>query len=254
MTQAANRWIQIYARKPAAKARLICFHHTGGSAQFYRGWDKYLPANIELCAVQFPGRGARMDEEPITRLHEMVAQVHANLSPLMDKPCLFLGNSFGCIVAYVWIRHLRKIGGPLPRHFFVLACIAPHLEAPDLSFGGEKGGLSLDSIQKAYGGLPDILLKDAQFAEMMARIFLADLEMIRSSRYEPEAPLPVPISAYGGSEDVRVNEASLKEWAKHTTREFRSMTFPGAHFFLEKSIEPFMKEFNRELDAIVSGL
>lgn len=247
MAELAGKWLQVFQPKSGAKARLVCFHHSGGAAQFYKPWDKFLPPEVELCAVQLPGRGTRMDEEPLTDLGKVLDEVDSRLSFLFDKPVFLLGNSFGSIVAFAWMRRLRKEGRPLPVRFYILSCIAPHIDAPDLDFVEEGGKFSLENIQKAYGGLPDVLLKDKQFAEMVAKILLADIRLIRNSRYVDEPPIAVPFTAYGGEEDGRVSSLALEDWRKHTSAAFRSMRFPGAHFFLDKSMEPFMRDFVCEL-------
>ena len=42
--------------------RLFCLPYSGGSAMFYARWRRLLPAWIDVRPVEWPGRGARMDE------------------------------------------------------------------------------------------------------------------------------------------------------------------------------------------------
>jgi len=42
--------------------RLFCFPYAGGTAAVFRNWPRYLPAEIEVCAVQYAGRGGRIAE------------------------------------------------------------------------------------------------------------------------------------------------------------------------------------------------
>jgi surfactin synthase thioesterase subunit len=44
--------------------RLICLPYAGGSAATYISWARSLPAEVELIALQPPGRGSRMAEMP----------------------------------------------------------------------------------------------------------------------------------------------------------------------------------------------
>ena len=40
--------------------RLICFPYAGGGPSLFRGWPLELSQQVEVCAVQLPGREARM--------------------------------------------------------------------------------------------------------------------------------------------------------------------------------------------------
>src|SRR5262245_53800307 len=52
--------------------RLYCFPCAGGSPASYRAWQAKVDPAIEICAVQLPGRGARLHEKPLTELGELV--------------------------------------------------------------------------------------------------------------------------------------------------------------------------------------
>ena len=55
-------------RQPSAQGaprlRLVCFPFAGGTAALYRRWRDALPATVEVCAVELPGRGLRIGEPP----------------------------------------------------------------------------------------------------------------------------------------------------------------------------------------------
>ena len=61
---AAYAWVTRSVPNPNAKLRLFCFPYAGGGASIYRGWPDELPHEIEVCAVQLPGRETRMHEQP----------------------------------------------------------------------------------------------------------------------------------------------------------------------------------------------
>ncbi|WP_258719593.1 thioesterase II family protein, partial [Bradyrhizobium sp. PRIMUS42] len=42
--------------------RLLCLPYSGGSAMFYARWRRLVPSWIDVRPVEWPGRGARMDE------------------------------------------------------------------------------------------------------------------------------------------------------------------------------------------------
>jgi medium-chain acyl-[acyl-carrier-protein] hydrolase len=51
--------------RPAADVRLICFCYAGGTAGLYSSIAKSLPAWIELCVVELPGRASLLMEKPL---------------------------------------------------------------------------------------------------------------------------------------------------------------------------------------------
>ena len=56
MTPAMNDWLMCSRPRPDARVRLFCFPHAGAGASVYRRWPAGLPADVELWAIQAPGR------------------------------------------------------------------------------------------------------------------------------------------------------------------------------------------------------
>src|SRR5204863_8481508 len=88
-------WIRGLAPNPRAKLRLFCFHYAGGSASIFRAWPSALPGEIEVCAVQLPGREARLREPSFTRLPEVIQALAPALRPYFTLPFAFFGHSLG---------------------------------------------------------------------------------------------------------------------------------------------------------------
>ena len=64
-------WLCRFASRPHSRLRLLCFPHAGGSAAIFRGWTDALP-DLDVCAVQLPGRAARHREQPLTSISAIV--------------------------------------------------------------------------------------------------------------------------------------------------------------------------------------
>ena len=52
-------WIRELRLSPCARAQLVCFPHAGGTANFFRNWSRALPWDVDLLALQYPGREER---------------------------------------------------------------------------------------------------------------------------------------------------------------------------------------------------
>ncbi len=118
----SNKWIRKTLPKAEPAARLLCFHQAGGSAQFFSSWAKLLPDEIEICAIQLPGRAERMREPLCDDPKDLLLALQEHLPPLLDRPFFVLGLSFGSLVAFNWIRQLRESNPNLPKRFFIVFC------------------------------------------------------------------------------------------------------------------------------------
>ena len=75
MLTAADRRPWIVTCRRGDGLRLICFPYAGGGPSLFRGWPLELSQQVEVCAVQLPGREARMKEPPIGDLRRLVVEL-----------------------------------------------------------------------------------------------------------------------------------------------------------------------------------
>jgi surfactin synthase thioesterase subunit len=52
--------------------RLFCFPYAGAGASIFNSWPNQLQPDVDLCAVQAPGRETRCAEELIAELPPMI--------------------------------------------------------------------------------------------------------------------------------------------------------------------------------------
>lgn len=95
------------ARQPGSRHRLICFPHAGAGATTYAEWAPALPAEIELVAVQLPGRQNRIAEEPFTEVGPLVSVLTHALRPVLSGSFSFFGHSCGAALAFELAKALR---------------------------------------------------------------------------------------------------------------------------------------------------
>src|SRR6185312_12416909 len=101
-----------------------------------RLWAAGLPPELELCAVQLPGREARYREPAYTRIEAAVAALLPALRPHLDLPFAFFGHSMGAVMASELTVALAASGGPVPQHLFLSARRAPGIPDPDAPISG----------------------------------------------------------------------------------------------------------------------
>jgi surfactin synthase thioesterase subunit len=238
------RWLRgLGNRAETARLRIYTFHHAGGSASAYL-WRKFFPEEIEVCAVQLPGRETRFLEAPITRLFAVVDELAPVIESTVDLPFAFFGHSMGALVAFNLTRRLEEVGAPLPSRLFLSAHRAPHLPdrdpihgLPDDEFLARLGDTRLASL-------------DPELREIFLPIMRTDIAICETYRHEPAAALPVPITVYGGSADDRVDVAELYAWEPHTSAGFDVRVFPGGHFYQRGSEQVLADHIRAKLRGV----
>ena len=69
-----------------------------------------LAPDVELCAVQLPGRETRFKEPAATSMSGLVDQVVEGIGPLLDQPFALFGHSFGALVSFELCNQLQSLG------------------------------------------------------------------------------------------------------------------------------------------------
>jgi medium-chain acyl-[acyl-carrier-protein] hydrolase len=236
--------------KPVAnpRLRLFCFPYAGGSAAIYHQWPSRLSPDIELLAVQYPGRATRLRDTLRTDLNLLLDDIEEAITPLLDKPFAFFGHSMGATVSYELTRRLRAAHKPLPTHLFLSGRSAPHLPAVKPPVHNLPDEAFLESMRD-LNGTPTELLEHGELMEMMLPIIRADFQMLETWKHQPSSPLAIPISVFGGLADNGVPMENLDAWAACTTGKMKRHMFPGDHFFLHQQYPAMLNIINRALSG-----
>jgi medium-chain acyl-[acyl-carrier-protein] hydrolase len=229
----ADPWLPYRKPRPGARTRLFCFPHAGASASTYRGFQEALPADVEVCAVQLPGREGRLGEEPVASMERLVPMIADGLTPHLGVPFALFGHSMGAAVAFELSRELRRRSATAPVHLFASGCPAPHI--PDLDGTHALPDEGILARMGALGGMSPEMLQHRELMEMLLPIFRADAAITESRVHADEEPLDVPITAFGGLGDDKAPRADLEAWSPHTRGAFAVEMFPGDHFFVQSA-------------------
>src|SRR4051812_7884010 len=104
----ADEWLLCFKPRAAARCRLVCFGPAGGGASFFRRWPDLVPSNVEVLAVQLPGRETRLAEEPHHDIMESAQAVVRSLMVRNGLPTVLFGHSMGALLALEAVRGLRR--------------------------------------------------------------------------------------------------------------------------------------------------
>jgi medium-chain acyl-[acyl-carrier-protein] hydrolase len=212
----------------------------------FRNWSNALPADVELCPVQLPGRSNRLFERPFTELSVLVEALAQTLSPLLDKPFALFGHSLGALVGFELARQLRRQYDVNPVHLFVSAGCAPQV----LPRGVPIHGLPEHEFSKEIrrlNSIPTQILEHEELMESILPRLRADFTIYETYRYSVGPPLNCPISAFGGLDDGKVRRVDLEAWRDQTTASFSLQMVPGGHFFVNTTQPLLLQMLSQEL-------
>ena len=253
MRSPINGWAIYPSRNPSARLRLFCFPFAGGGATVFSTWPRNLPPEVEVVAVQPPGREGRLMEKPIGDLAELVAAMHRELLPHFNKPFAFFGHSNGGLMAFELARTLRRTGGPMPRHLFVGGRPAPQEPLEEEIIHALPHDEFIAALRR-YAGTPEEILQNAEIMELIMPLLRADFRLGETYAYVPEPPLDIPISAWGGVRDNEVTPEQVEAWREQTSSRFSFQMFPGDHFFINGDRAEVLQELTRELRPLLGAL
>jgi surfactin synthase thioesterase subunit len=212
-----------------------------------------LPANVQVVPVQLPGRENRVREQSRTRLGDLVALLAEEQAPHLQGRFAFFGHSMGALVAYELTHYLWKRRQTLPVHLFVSAHRSPELPRPARDLHRLSDPELIDEMRR-LGGTPEAVLQHAELMSMVLPILRADLEACETYVHPARmrAALPTPISAFAGTDDLRVGATSMSGWRNHTSGDFTLRMMPGGHFFLHSAQEAILRAIAAELEPRAS--
>jgi medium-chain acyl-[acyl-carrier-protein] hydrolase len=228
------------------RLRLFCFPYAGGSAAIYHQWPACIPADIELVAVQYPGRATRLREPPCKRLNLLLDDIGQAIPSLLDRPFAFFGHSMGATVAFELIRRLQAAQQPLPQHLFVSGRSAPQLPPVKRPIHNLPDNEFFDAMRE-FNGTPSEILEHQELMEMMLPIIRADFQTLETWEYQPSPPFDIPVSVFGGIGDNGVPLENLDAWASCTTARMKRHMFPGDHFFLHQHYPAMLNIISRAI-------
>jgi medium-chain acyl-[acyl-carrier-protein] hydrolase len=247
-----NRWIIRPRPNPRAALRLLCFPYAGGGASIYRTWPAGLPENVELLAVELPGRETRFKERLHDRIGPLIAELADAVDPGTHGPFAIYGHSLGALLGFSFARELRRRSRGEPVHLFVSGRRAPQL--PELSPMHHLPAPEFLARLRGLGGISDAVFAEAELMAVFLPVLRADIAVAETAVAAPEAALACPITALGGLADDRASVAELEAWRAQTRGGFEREMFEGGHFFLQSARAALLASLSRRLARITAAL
>ena len=190
-----------------------------------------MPTDVEVCAVQLPGRENRFTEAPLRSWPVLVNRLVDALRPWFDRPFALLGHSMGAIVAFELARAGQTRMGLVPLHLFVAGRNGPQMARALDHLAGLEDQKLIEELRR-LGGTPQAVLEDPELMQLLLPVLKADFGLCAAYRHLDGEPLRCPITAMGGLNDPHTDFDGLQAWRNQTSRAFAVRMVPGDHFFL----------------------
>ncbi|MFF1918024.1 thioesterase II family protein [Streptomyces sp. NPDC058239] len=237
-------WVRRFHPAPEATTRLVCFPHAGGSASYYFPVSRTLSPEIDVLAIQYPGRQDRRAEPCVPDLRTLADLVVQRLAPWLDRPLALFGHSMGATLAFEVAVRLER-SGTVPLSLFASGRRAPSRHRTETVHLLDDDGLIANV--KRLSGTATQILDDDEVLRMVLPSIRSDYKAAETYRYQPVPRLHCPVVVLTGDQDPQVTLDEAEAWANHTTGTFELTRFSGGHFFLNNHAHRVTKELRDHL-------
>lgn len=249
MATNSEKWIRRYHPAPDATTRLVCFPHAGGSATFYHPVSRALSPDLDVVAIQYPGRQERRTEPLVDTVEKLADLVVEALEPWTDRPLTLFGHSMGASLAYEVALRLEAAGHQ-PLGLFASGRRAPSRWRDERVHLSDDDGLLAEL--RGLSGTDPAVLGNEEILRMIMPAVRSDYRAAETYRPEAGPRVDCPIVALVGDDDPKVTEDEARSWGDHTTADFDLHVFGGGHFYLNSHAPKVIQQI-REFATVRSA-
>lgn len=209
---------------------LFMIPFAGGSRYSFEVFKTLCGDKLNVCCLELPGRGARMEEPLLSEIAEMSDDVFEQIKDRLYQPYAVFGHSMGAIIGYLVVKKIHAAGLPMPLCFFPSGRGGPSADKNDRQYHLLPRDQFFVKL-KELNGMPEAFFEDASLLEFFEPIIRADFKAIETYSWEQTPPFDVPVCVITGTnDDITMQE--LQAWQHETTAPAEVTEIEGTHFFL----------------------
>jgi len=245
-----SKWFKKYRYSRSPDIRVFCFPYAGGSAALFDGWEAHFPEQVDLFALQAPGRGDRFSEPPIPSLNRKVDEIRREIVPYLNVPHIFVGHSNGALTAFELAKDLQKRGNRYLEHLVISAKRAPHLPTEKKAIHTLPDDEFIEEL-KTFSAIPDELTENREIMMLLLPMLRADFSLSEDYTVDPKAKLFVDTTLFWGAKDTDIAQDDMQNWSQYIFGDVNLVTFPGDHFFIHSDQQLFIDALNRLISNVL---
>ncbi|CAJ2858775.1 pyochelin biosynthetic protein PchC [Burkholderia pseudomallei] len=244
-------WVRELRLSPCPRAQLVCMPHAGGAASFFRGWAGALPWDLDLLALQYPGREDRFGEPCARSIDALAGPAAEALVEYARQPLVLFGHSLGAALAYEVALRLEQRGAP-PLYVAVSSHPPPHRQ--------RASGLHLQSDAALLNDVARLsgehaaLLDDPALRAIYLPMIRDDYRAIETYRRERPPMLDEPLGVMLPLADPELDRDEAQAWQDVASRPIRVTTFDGDHFYLRHAYPALIAHIAGQIDRSLRPL
>lgn len=229
MLEPQNPWYRRFRTTRDPVARVVCFPHAGGSASFFYPLATAVDEDLDVVAVQYPGRQERLRERCLESVHELAEHVFTAASHLFDRPIVLFGHSMGATVAFELALRLERSFPQEELRLIVSGRRAPNTYRPaDVDTDDDE---AIVREVRSLGGTDERLLDRDGGLDLILPAIRGDYRAVESYRPSDPATLRCPIDVLTGDADSKTSLEEARAWGSHTSSRCDVRVYSGGHFF-----------------------
>ena len=240
------RGVRTLVRGHSSTHRLVALPHSGGRAENFGCWAEMVPAvpgaeKLELCAIQYPGHGDRIAEEPVADVVDLARQIVSELLQLRTMPLVLFGHSFGSMVAFE-VAHACELAGLKLELLVVSSSWAVNDPARPASLDHLLPSPELWQRIVALGGIDPRVANDLELRDLLLPVLRND--MAAQERYLTRRviqPLSCDLQVYLADQDPLVPVRASAGWARQTKGRVTTCIRSGGHFHIFDNPAPLLQ-------------
>ena len=218
----------------------VCLPFAGAGASFFYPWSEKAGKEIEIVAIQLPGRESRIDEEPYRDVKTAVDELFpAIVGELEAGQVMLFGHSLGAVLAYELACRFSATPGFDVVRLIVSGSPGPWTRRARRATGLPDGDF-LDQISE-FAQYDAETMQNPEVRQLVLPTLRADVEMHEEYVPSQSGPLPAPITSLRGRDDQLVTADHAAEWARATSLAFELRELPGAHMYITQEADEILR-------------
>jgi len=216
--------------------KLFSIPYSGGTAEVYWKWRKFLSNHIELCPVEIAGRGKRICEPLPDRFEDVVEDLASSILEQLkpNDTYAIYGHSMGSLLAFETYYKLMEKGCHAPMHMFFSGRKAPQsTHESEKIFCHDLPDEHFLHVVMGYGGNTKEIIQNEELLQIFLPILRADFKITELYEHqEKNEKIACDITVINGTNDRSIMNFDMNDWKFYAGKQCNIKKVMGGHFFI----------------------